>query len=1047
MAPSPRGLTLALALALAATPAALLAPRTGWSQIDEIVVTTRKREENLQDVPIAINAISADEIQRKQINSVGDIMKNLSSVEFDEGTSKSDTRITVRGLSPTRGRQNVAVLVDGIDVSTEAISNSGGGLLLNNRLVDVERIEVVKGPQLALYGRSAFAGAVQWVTKDPSDEFEATVGVDANNEDQYSGSLSLSGPVFGEKLGLRFNAAVWDEPGFYKNTITGDSLGDDEGYGLALTAKSQVTDSFSLKFRAEYQDQQTGPSPTQFLKFNAEVPLPAESLISQTIDGKTFPPIYRCFSQLANATWNEAFAARNARIYAPGFIPGGPDTTTTAPYNQDFPNDLYSSPYCETAVPTYLGAAKGFDKNQIAVSPNPFTDKDYEGTDRQLMRFSLVGEWELAKGTLTSRTGYIHEEAFEAADNGKFAFVPDSFSPLTGAPYSNGSVNTFLLTTDKLTTQFSQELMFRTTFDGPAQVSIGGLFWKENVGNDSDSLTIQASGSHCAWGSIAGIPFDDLFPTVEPGTGCYGYTERAAAPLIRGGFDFTDGTPYNGIAPYKKSSPADRNTEHRSIFGMLELEVTDAVKFTFEGRYNVETVDVVGPVFYDPEASGGPGSWNVCGIFFRPCSDAWLFGPTGPFFSQANFESWYDTWSPNALIDDRAEPGDPDYQVRYRDRVDPQCQNDPGLLARLKNVDDGGTDPFDLFNPYCVRTISRDDKWFAPKLTLDWRVNDDVRTYISWAKAEKPGGFSTLSIGSSGLNNRELLEFEPETLDVYEFGWKSQLLDRTLVFNGAIFYQDFSGKQTLVSVLNAAGDRIVNRLVNADGASVLGTEVDLAWAPETTFLGGNWVLKGSYTWLKAEYGSKTVVPNNSFTFIAGAGNCEPIVVTALNGQESMICNVSLDGKKLEDAPEGKFVGQIQYRKPVGAALDLVAEADFNWTAKRYIEATNENWVEADTNLNIRIGFEGDRWDVIGYVNNVFDDDTIVSVLGGPSLACCFVLGSGIDLTDVEPPAANPANNEPGKTVTVELPAFRAAFAPDPRVIGIQARYRFGAAVR
>src|SRR5690606_889539 len=144
------------AIALVGSPAMLLAPKSGWSQIEEVIVTTRKREESLQEVPIAIDAINEQAIERKNISSVADLTKELTSVQFDEGASQSDTRITVRGLSPTRGRQNVAVLVDGIDVSTEAISSSGGGILMNNRLVDVQRIEVVKGPQMVLYGRSAF---------------------------------------------------------------------------------------------------------------------------------------------------------------------------------------------------------------------------------------------------------------------------------------------------------------------------------------------------------------------------------------------------------------------------------------------------------------------------------------------------------------------------------------------------------------------------------------------------------------------------------------------------------------------------------------------------------------------------------------------------------------------------------------------------------------------------------------------------------------------------------------------------------------------------
>ena len=150
-------------------------------------------------------------------------------------------------------------------------------------------------------------------------------------------------------------------------------------------------------------------------------------------------------------------------------------------------------------------------------------------------------------------------------------------------------------------------------------------------------------------------------------------------------------------------------------------------------------------------------------------------------------------------------------------------------------------------------------------------------------------------------------------------------------------------------------------------------------------------------------------------------------------------------------PSGKFVGGVAYKLPIADDLDFFVETDLLWVAKRYVEATNENWVEADTNVDLRLGLRTERWDVTGYVSNLFDDDTIASVGGGVSLSCCFILGSGIDLVNREPPADDsiPATMEddtplePGKTVIVELPAFRYAFAPDPRVIGIRARYRFG----
>jgi outer membrane receptor protein involved in Fe transport len=1035
---------LAAAMAAIAAPGTLLMPRTGLAQVDEIVVTTRKREENLQDIPIAINAFAAEALQQKDIDNIQDLTNLSSSLAFDEGATQSDTRVVVRGLSPTRGRQNVAVLVDGIDVSTEAISNSGGGILLNNRLVDVQRIEVVKGPQLVLFGRSAFAGAIQYITKDPAEEFEADVLADGNEYDQYSVQGGISAPIFGDKLGFRLNGAWWDEDGFYKNSLTGSRLRDDEGFGLALTLKSQVTDNLSLKLRTEYTDQQLGPTATVFLPYSSErlVPEAARSNYTDPTTGATYKPIFRCFEQLASFTYARDVAqngtslldARNARLYAPGFTPGGPAGAA-------FPNVLFASPYCETAVAGTIGKTPKVNENDIALGLNPETNSDWDGTDRQLTRVSLLAEWDIGRAMVTSRTGWLEEDSVERQDTGKFAFRVDE-------PYIDGGVNSFTSETDKNTRQISQELMLRTTLDGPAQVTVGGLYWQEKVGQDSDSFTGQASGSHCSWLSRSSRPLD-LTESGED-TACYGYTERALAPLVAGGFNYGDGTAYEGIAEYREPYPIDRDTDHRSLFGMLEYDATDSLRFTFEGRYSVEDLTVRGPLFYEPGASGGPGSWNPCGFFFRPCTDAFLFAPPGdptrpdgfaggPFWSRTNFQTAYDSWNPDSLIDD-----DNPAAGTLRDLIPAQCLQDPGTQARLAAVDGGAPDPFDLFNPYCTGSLKRTDSWFSPKVTANYRVNDDINTYVSWARAQKPGGLATLGVGASGID-RELQEFEPEIMNVYEIGAKTQWFDRTLVLNTAAFFQDYTEKQTLVSVLNAAGDRLVSRTENTCCAEVFGIEIDGAWAPDAAFLGGNWLVTGSYTWLDAKYVGATV-PNNSFTFISSAGNCTPTAlvkgVPDLPGRpaddpaDSVICNVSLDGNQLEDAPRNKVVSSLNYNKPVGDDLSLVVQADFQWTDKRYIENTNESYVEAYSITNLRLGLQSRRWEVWAYANNVFENDTVYTVINGPGLSSSFILGSGIDVSSSGQPDVD-------KTVTVELPQFRAAVMPDPRVVGLRARIRFG----
>jgi len=185
------------------TATAILAVGAGapaWGAIDEIRVSARKREENLQDVPIAVEAFTIEEIERLNINSLDDITNRSASLVLDQGFSPQDTRITIRGLAPIQGRQNAAVLQDGIDISSQAIVTNGGSLLINPRLFDIERVEVVKGPQNALYGRSAFAGAINYVTRKPSEDLRITAGTDIGNNGQVEFRGGVSGPLLGNTL-------------------------------------------------------------------------------------------------------------------------------------------------------------------------------------------------------------------------------------------------------------------------------------------------------------------------------------------------------------------------------------------------------------------------------------------------------------------------------------------------------------------------------------------------------------------------------------------------------------------------------------------------------------------------------------------------------------------------------------------------------------------------------------------------------------------------------------------------------------------------------
>jgi len=1031
----------------------MLAAAPALAQIEEIVVTARKKEESLQDVPIAVTALTAEDIERKGISTITDVAKLSASLQFDENFSQSDTRIVIRGLSPTRGRQNAAVLVDGIDLSSENIVSSGGSLLINQRLLDIERIEVNKGPQMALYGRAAFNGALQYITKNAPEEFEFEISADGNDEDQYSLSASVGGPVWQDKLALRLNGSWWDEEGFYKNSITGGDLGGEKGFGFALTANANVLDNLSFKFRAEYVDDEGEPSAATLLPFNALLDAPSGAFNN----GGAGANIAQCSENIPYITalgegipgHDIALIQRAQRIMDPalfGSVVAGRDINDAADARQIVVENPWLNPQCESPVLSFVGQVPDGDDVDIAIAPDPRTPgKDYEGYDRDFYRVSLEGELELEKGTFDLWAGYLRDDNTETQDTNFFGV----FDPTS--PFLDANPNSFSFDNEKVTEQRSFELRFSSDLDGPADLTVGALYWREEVENDSRSITAQGSGSHCFWEGLSG----DLFPAAIANllgneATCSGYTETPIAPYQA------------AAAPLRPTNPVDRDTKHWSFYGMLDIELAEAWTLSLEGRYNRENITVLGPIPYEPGVSGGAGGLNPCGIFFRPCMPFNDWVNSGQWFGDSFFP-WTDEdengndlnmWVPDmaalAAIPDACRQQDGAAVQNSINNGPVQIEREPDGTPSWTNATPTGTinvvdadgravlneNNTDLFNPWCLGTLSNQETWFSPKVTLQWQATDDMQMYFSWADARKPGGFNLLTVGSNFLN-REVAEFKPEKMEVWELGAKSAWLDNTLVVNGALFFQDYTDKQALTSVLNQAGDRLISKTVNAGGAEAWGAELDVTWSPIGVFLGGNWTLFGSYTWLDPEYTSFEILSTSTTTsaqaaVVNGEAACTPI-------PETNQCVISYSGNNLEDAAEGAFVGSIQYTTQLTAGLDLLIETDVQWTDERYTDITNAAWVDAYWNTDFRVGLQGDNWSVLLFVENVFDDDTVRFTGNGPGLSCCFVLGSGIDFL------AASQNRDPLPTdvVMVELPLYATAFRPPPRLVGLRANYRFG----
>ena len=249
--------------AVLSVPFLAMAPQSGYSQqIEEIIVSVRKKDESLQEVPIAVSVLGEETIKRYGINTTAEVIRYTAGLEFDEGLGAQDTRVVIRGLSPTRGRSNVAILVDGVDFTGEAVGTAGGGILVSQQLLDLERVEVVKGPQSALYGRSAFAGAISYITKRPNmEENEGSLNVEYGygNDAQGMRVAGAYGGAITEGFGLRANALVYDQEGFYKNSLTGTDIGGSKGYGVALAGLWDKGGMFTANGRIAYSNDEYEP--------------------------------------------------------------------------------------------------------------------------------------------------------------------------------------------------------------------------------------------------------------------------------------------------------------------------------------------------------------------------------------------------------------------------------------------------------------------------------------------------------------------------------------------------------------------------------------------------------------------------------------------------------------------------------------------------------------------------------------------------------------------------------------------------------------------
>jgi iron complex outermembrane receptor protein len=232
------------------------APAAGV-ELEEVVVTARKRDEALLDVPVAVRAFSAEEIEAAGIVRPQDFIALTPNMTMVQTQNQGTSFITVRGISQARNSEpSVAVLIDGVLMANPS--------QFNQELFDIASIEVLKGPQGALYGRNAIGGAVIIRTKEPGDELEGSLMAGYDSGPGFKVRAGFGGPVGGsDSLKFQASASYLDTDGYIDNAFLGEEADPFKDMSARLKLLWDLNDTTSADLRVSISQVDT-----QALYFN-----------------------------------------------------------------------------------------------------------------------------------------------------------------------------------------------------------------------------------------------------------------------------------------------------------------------------------------------------------------------------------------------------------------------------------------------------------------------------------------------------------------------------------------------------------------------------------------------------------------------------------------------------------------------------------------------------------------------------------------------------------------------------------------------------------
>lgn len=233
--------------------------------IEAVVVTARQRAEDPQRVPVSLSIIGEQRLERAQIDGITGLAAHAPGLAVSDPFGRFNPAPAMRGLTQpgTGDEPSVGFFLDGVYVTGRSSIN----LFLN----DLERVEVLKGPQNALFGRNSFGGAVNLITRKPGDAVEGYLEGTLGSKDLRAVQAGVAGPLVPGKLAARVSLSVKDAGGFYDNAAgTDPEIGSEKSSAGAVTLRATPTDRLEALLRVSYAEDRDGQPKGYYLATNCQ---------------------------------------------------------------------------------------------------------------------------------------------------------------------------------------------------------------------------------------------------------------------------------------------------------------------------------------------------------------------------------------------------------------------------------------------------------------------------------------------------------------------------------------------------------------------------------------------------------------------------------------------------------------------------------------------------------------------------------------------------------------------------------------------------------